>query len=105
MTNKVLRMKVALKVGAVLAVSVALSGCHPFSALKNRAFSCHVKQPYMAARNVPPLQIPSGLDKPDRTDALTIPDLKEPPPPARSGHDPCLDEPPPFKTAPTKPTA
>ena len=92
-------MKVVLQVGVVVAVSVALSGCHPFAALKSRAFSCHVKQPYMAATSVSPLQVPPGLDKPDRTDALTIPDLKEPPPPVRKGRDPCLDEPPSFKAA------
>lgn len=99
-------MKVVLKVGVLLAVSVALSGCHPFRALKSRAFSCHIKQPYTAASSVAPLQVPPGLDKPDRTDALSIPDLKEPPPPERHGHDPCLDEPPPFKAAAaTKPAA
>ena len=92
-------MKVVLKVGLVVAVSVALSGCHPFGALKSRAFSCHVKQPYMAAGSVAPLKIPSGLDQPDTTNALKIPDLKEPPPPTRSGREPCLDEPPPFKVA------
>ena len=96
-------MKVVLKVGVVVAVSLALSACHPIRALKSRAFSCHIKQPYMAAGSVPALTIPPDLDKPDRTDALAIPDLKEPAPRARSGHDPCLDEPPPFKV--TKPTA
>lgn len=106
MTNKALRMNVVLKVGVVVAVSLALSGCHPIRALKSRAFSCHVKQPYMASASVTPLQIPPDLDKPDRTDALVIPDLKEPPTPLRKGHDPCLDEPPPFKAAqPTPPKA
>lgn len=98
-------MKVVLRVGVILAVSVALSACHPFRALKTRAFSCHVKQPYMAAGSVPPLQVPADLEKPDRTDALTIPDLKEPAPPLRKGREPCLDEPPPFKAAAAKPTA
>jgi len=97
MTNKVLRMKVVLKVGVVVAAGLALSGCHPFRALKSRAFSCHVKQPYMASTSVAPLNVPPGLDKPDRTEALVVPDLKDPAPPPRSGHDPCLDQPPPFK--------
>ena len=99
MTNKVVRMKVVLKVGVVVAVALALSGCHPFRALKSRAFSCHVKQPYMASTSVAPLTVPPGLDKPDRTDALVVPDLKEPAPPLRKGREPCLDEPPPFKVA------
>ena len=97
-------MKVVLKVGMILALSVALSGClHPIRALKARAFSCHNKQPYMASESVAPLKIPPGLDQPDTTNALHIPDLKEPAPPPRSGHDPCLDEPPSFKVA--KPAA
>ena len=103
---KASRMKVVLKLGLVLVVALAMAGCHPIRALKSRAFSCHVKQPYMSSTSVPPLTIPPGLDKPDTTNALHIPDLKEPPPPPRSGHDPCLDEPPPFKVAtPAKPQA
>jgi uncharacterized lipoprotein len=90
-------MKVALKLGMVLTVGLALAGCHPIRALKTRALSCHNKQPYMAATSVPPLKIPPGLDQPDSTNALHVPDLKEPAPPKRSGRDPCLDEPPPFK--------
>jgi len=106
MTNKALRMKVVLKVGAIVAVSLALSGCHPFRALKTRALSCHVKQPYMAATSVAPLKVPPGLETPDRTAALVIPDLKEPAPPKRSGRDPCLDSPPAFKvTKPGSPQA
>ena len=96
-------MKSVLKLGLVLAVSLALGGCHPFSALGSRANACHNKQPYMAATSVQPLKIPPGLDVPDTTNALHIPDLKEPAPPSRKGKDPCLDEPPPYKVA--KPAA
>jgi uncharacterized lipoprotein len=90
-------MKSVLKLGMVLAVCLALAGCHPIRALRSRANACHNKQPYMAATSVAPLKIPSGLDQPDTTNALHVPDLKEPAPPRRSGKDPCLDEPPPYK--------
>jgi uncharacterized lipoprotein len=90
-------MKLVLKLGLVLAASLALAGCHPIRALKAKANSCHSVQPYMASTSVPPLKIPAGLNAPDTTNALRIPDLKEPPPPPRHGKDPCLDEPPPFK--------
>ena len=89
-------MKSVLKLGLVLAVSLPLAGCQ---ALKSRANSCHNKQPYMVAAGVPPLKIPPGLDVPDTTNALHIPELKEPAPPPRKGKDPCLDEPPPYKVA------
>jgi uncharacterized lipoprotein len=86
-----------LKLGLVLAVSLTVAGCHPIRALKARAYSCHNTQAYMAARSVAPLTIPTGLDVPDSTNALKVPDLKEPAPPPRKGHEPCLDEPPQYK--------
>ncbi|MBS0366196.1 MAG: hypothetical protein JSR67_10275 [Proteobacteria bacterium] len=78
-----------------------LSGCHhlrlnPFA---SSAKSCHKPQPYQKARDVPPLKIPEGMDSPDSTTALRLPQLKAVAPPARSGSQPCLDEPPPFKVA------
>jgi uncharacterized lipoprotein len=96
-------MKVVLQLGVVLAVGLALAGCHPIQALKSRANSCHRTQPYMAATSVAPLKIPPDEDKPDSTNALHVPDLKEPAPPRRSGKEPCLDEPPPYKVV--KPVA
>jgi|SRR6185437_4204890 len=98
-------MKLVLKLGLLLVVSLALAGCHPFRALKSRANSCHVKQPYMSASSVAPLKMPPGLDTPDTTNALRIPPLNEPAPPLRKGKDPCLDEPPPFKIAKPTPQA
>jgi hypothetical protein len=35
------------------------------------------REPYLAARTDKPLQIPTGLSKPDGTSALVIPDVKE----------------------------
>jgi uncharacterized lipoprotein len=90
-------MNVALRLGVGLAVCLALAGCHPIRALKSRALSCHNKQPYMSASSIAPLKIPPGLDQPDNTNALHVPELKEPAPPPRSGKEPCLDEPPQYK--------
>jgi uncharacterized lipoprotein len=96
-------MKSVLKWGLILAMGLALAGCHPFRAFKTGSLSCHSKQPYMNAKSVAPLKIPPGLDVPDTTNALHIPALNEPAPPPRKGKDPCLDEPPAFKVA--KPAA
>jgi uncharacterized lipoprotein len=63
--------------------------------------ACHSPQNYQKAQTVPPLKIPAGLDAPDTTNALRLPTLKEPAAPPRSGKQPCLDEPPPYKV--TKP--
>ena len=52
----------------------------------------------MGAKSVAPLKVPAGLDAPETSSALRIPALTEPAPPARKGREPCLDEPPPFKT-------
>ncbi len=94
-------MKSVLRSGLVLVMVVALAGCKVF---RSGANACHKsKQPYMAATSVAPLKIPPGLDVPDTTNALHIPDLKEPVPPPRKGKDPCLDEPPAYKI--TKPVA
>jgi uncharacterized lipoprotein len=73
-----------------------LSGCHPF---RHFTHACHKPQGYMKAASVPPLRIPAGLEAPDATNALHLPALNEPAPPPRTGQQPCLDEPPPFKVA------
>lgn len=77
---------------ALLALLFGVSGC---ATLHNK--SCHEQQPYMKAKTAPPLTIPAGLDAPDTTNALRLPTLNEPVPPPRTGKQPCLDEPPPFK--------
>lgn len=87
---------------AVAAIGVlGLAGCHT---LHER--SCHKPQPYMGAKNAPMLVFPPGLDPPDLTNVLKIPELNTPAPPPRTGKQPCLDEPPSFKvTKPTPPQA
>jgi uncharacterized lipoprotein len=82
---------------AVLAVCV---GCG--TVRKITKTTCHDTKPYMAAKSVPPLQIPPGLDATDTTSAMKIPRLNEPELPQRKGKDPCLDEPPAFTTPKTQ---
>jgi uncharacterized lipoprotein len=84
-----------MKVGwgvLLLVLLLEAGGCR---SLRNR--QCHGPQPYQKATSVAPLTIPPGLDAPDTTNALRLPQLKEPAPPARTGKQPCLDQPPPFK--------
>lgn len=50
-------------------------------------------EPYLASRNNPQLRVPDGMTQPDRSEALTIPEVK---PAARSGRTSCLDEPPSY---------
>jgi hypothetical protein len=78
----------------VLAVGMALSGCHTLHSLTHRCENDTYG--YTKAGSIPPLRVPEGLDPPDTKSALQVPALNEPPPPPRSNKDPCLDEPPKF---------
>jgi uncharacterized lipoprotein len=80
-------------IALVAIASMGLSGCKH---LRQMAKSCHETKPYQRAASIAPLKIPAGLDTPDTTNALKIPALNAPEPPARKKADPCLDEPPPF---------
>jgi hypothetical protein len=72
---------------------VALGGCH---FLHRHGNTCNDPQRYVLAQSIAPLKTPVGLSAPDTRSALRIPDLNEPPPPARTRSDPCLDSPPNF---------
>jgi uncharacterized lipoprotein len=87
-------LKSALRLLGLAALLVTLSGCHPF---RHMTYACHKQQPYQGQVSVPPLVIPAGLSAPDTSNALHLPALNEPAPPARKGREPCLDEPPPYK--------
>jgi hypothetical protein len=48
-----------------------------------------------AAREMPPLRAPAGLDAPDTRNAVKVPPLAEPEKP-RGKDDPCLSQPPAY---------
>ena len=99
--NRVLRMRWARNGLWLAPALLLLNGCHFL-----RGGSCTRSQAYTSATSVAPLKIPSGLDAPDTTNALRLPALNEPPPPARNSKDPCLDYPPSFKVSkPASPQA
>lgn len=50
-------------------------------------------EPYLAAKNNPPLQVPEGLSAPNRSESLQIPPAKSAPQVERTS---CLDEPPSY---------
>lgn len=79
-----------------LTLLMGVSGCHT---LHNRFSSnrCTESKTYQGERSVAPLKVPLGLDAPDTTSTLRLPQLNEPAPPPRPRTAPCLDEPPSFK--------
>lgn len=85
------------------AIVPVLAGCHsipvhmPWHHHGPHIASCYKAQPYMRARSIAPLKIPSGLDGPNTSNALVVPKLKGPAPPPPKPGQPCLDAPPPFK--------
>jgi len=88
-------MNYAWRIAGLGVLLLTVGGCHLVRAIN--AGSCSDTQGYMKQHSVPPLNIPAGLDAPDTTNALRLPQLNEPAPPARRGREPCLDYPPPFK--------
>lgn len=77
------------------AVLLSLGGCKTLHHLASGE-SCNKPQPYQRATSIPPLAIPQGLDAPDTSHALEVPQLNEPAPPPRGPNDPCLSTPPSF---------
>ena len=83
---------------ALIALLAALTGLTGCKHLRTFSAACHDTKPYQRAQSIAPLKIPAGLDMPDTANALHIPALNTPEPPARKRTDACLDEPPPFTT-------
>ncbi|MBX5459986.1 MAG: hypothetical protein IRZ28_02740 [Steroidobacteraceae bacterium] len=90
----------------LLAAAVLVTaGCNPFRRSSDAAL-CPQDEALANARSVPPLKIPPGLESPDTSNALRIPELNTPAPPPRTVAQGCLDEPPPFAVKkPTPPEA
>ena len=82
----------ALRFLMLLGASTILAGCFP-GTRKNTQI-CDQPQEYQAARSVPPLKIPEGLDEPDRSERLVIPGQAQPNP--YPDGRPCLERPPDY---------
>lgn len=83
----------------IVVALAAASGCHFLRARTG----CHADQPYMHARQLPPLKVPAGLDAPSTAVSMAIPEVVNDIP-ARGPKDPCLEDPRPYKAAaPNKP--
>jgi uncharacterized lipoprotein len=92
MKNSGLEIRHLLAVGVAL---LAMSGCSWFH--HGSHSKCREPTIGIGAKNLPPLQVPAGLDAPDTRNAIKIPPLTEPERP-RSPQDPCLSRPPSYKS-------
>jgi len=77
------------------AVLLTLGGCKTIHRIAG-SDNCNKPQPYMKASSIPRLNVPPGLDSPDTSHALDVPQLDGPVPPQRGPKDPCLVKPPSF---------
>jgi uncharacterized lipoprotein len=98
------RLKVTIGVAALAPLLLCMSGCH-FLRSKVTQNTCNKPQPYQSQHSDPALKVPPGLDAPSTGNALKIPALNEPAPPARTTRDPCLDYPPSYKVVKPPPQA
>ncbi len=76
-----------------LPVFLLMGGCHVRTLLQP---DCHRTQEYQRALQVAPLKVPEGLDSPNVSGALVIPEAGVEPPPI-GPKEACLDSPPRFK--------
>ena len=91
-------MRIAGTVLLGVIATASLSGC-----FKSKLTSCSQNnKDYAGAQEMPPLQAPPGLEKPNTRNALKVPPLNTPER-VRGKDEPCLDIPPPFSSA--KPAA
>ena len=78
-------VKVSLACGLWVASAGLLAACHW---LGRGDESCRKPAVYATAQDLPPLKVPSGLKQPDTSQALRVPQLKEPAPPPRKKGEP-----------------
>ena len=85
---------VALRV-AVCGLLLTMAGC----SWMHHGRTARCREPAIGGEtvNLPPLQVPPGLDAPDTRNAIKIPPLTEPAR-RRTSRDPCLSLPPSFKS-------
>ncbi|HEY2677384.1 MAG TPA: outer membrane beta-barrel protein [Steroidobacteraceae bacterium] len=83
------------------AASTALCGCSLFGKLQP---DCHSAQEYQHALSAPPLKVPAGMDSPNTTGSLAIPNV-ELAAPAPGPNDACYDVPPRYVAAPANKAA
>jgi uncharacterized lipoprotein len=86
----------------IVAVAASMSGCH--SLLAKFEPNCHKPQEYQSAREVAPLIVPEGLDKPNTSGRLVVPTVELAPPPP-GPKDACLEVPPRYQPAPSNKAA
>ena len=82
-------------------VAASLSGCNILGKLQP---NCHKPQEYQGAKEVSPLTVPEGLDKPNTAGALVVPAGPLAPPPP-GPQDACLGITPKYQPAPTSKAA
>ena len=81
---------------AIVGVAMlSLGGCSWMH--HGRKAGCREPGPGGNAENREPLKVPAGLDSPDTRNAIKIPPLTEPERP-RTASEPCLSQPPKFKS-------
>ena len=95
-------LTVAVALPLVVLAMLVTAGCNPFRRTAFKDEVCKEPEGYAQATEAKMLAIPAGLESPDTRNALRIPDLSTPEPPARKRGQGCLDEPPSY-TLPPKP--
>lgn len=82
-----------MRIAILLPALLALTGCGLFAPTYQR---CDETPAYAAAREIPPLRVPEGLEAPNTRNALGIPEVNVPEKPLDGR---CIDVPPSYSGA------